>query len=55
MKKLALAIKEHNFDVRPIMSPTVPKGKERIRICIHAYNTFAQIDELLGIIGKNKA
>ncbi|HXB12651.1 MAG TPA: pyridoxal phosphate-dependent aminotransferase family protein, partial [Bacteroidia bacterium] len=39
VKKLALAIQEHNIDVRPIMSPTVPRGKERIRICLHAYNT----------------
>ncbi|KAK1744747.1 hypothetical protein QTG54_004038 [Skeletonema marinoi] len=26
------------FDVYPIRSPTVPKGKERIRIILHAHN-----------------
>ena len=55
VKKLALAIQKQNFDVRPIMSPTVQKGKERIRICIHSYNTIAQIGELMGIIEKYNA
>ncbi len=52
VKKLALAIQEYNMDVRPIMSPTVPRGKERIRICLHAYNTKSEIDKLLEIITK---
>ncbi|RCH55260.1 8-amino-7-oxononanoate synthase [Mucilaginibacter hurinus] len=34
------------FDVRPIFSPTVPKGTERIRICLHAYNTTEEINLL---------
>ena len=54
VKKVAVAIQAYNFDVRPIMSPTVPKGKERIRICLHSYNTFAQIDELLNRLKENK-
>lgn len=35
------------FDVRPILSPTVPTEKERIRICLHTYNTE---DEISGLI-----
>jgi 8-amino-7-oxononanoate synthase len=54
VKKLALAIQAHNYDIRPIISPTVPKGKERIRICLHSYNTFAQIDQLLNMLKENK-
>ena len=50
VKKLARAIQEHDMDVRPIMSPTVPRGKERVRICLHAYNTQSEIDKLLEII-----
>lgn len=34
------------FDVRAILSPTVPKGKERLRICLHSFNTENQIDSL---------
>jgi 8-amino-7-oxononanoate synthase len=52
IKKLANTIQAKDIDVRPILSPTVPKGKERIRICLHAYNTAAEIDTLLGIIDK---
>ncbi|MDB5240150.1 MAG: 8-amino-7-oxononanoate synthase [Spirosoma sp.] len=35
------------FDVRAILSPTVPAGQERLRICIHAFNTEAEINGLL--------
>ncbi len=51
VKKLALAIQDRNMDVRPIMSPTVAKGKERIRVCLHAYNTIDEMDILLNVIG----
>jgi len=35
------------YAVRPIVAPTVPKGLERIRICLHCYNTKEEIDGLL--------
>ena len=41
-------VQQAGFDVRAILSPTVPAGQERLRICIHAYNTEAQINGLLG-------
>lgn len=34
------------FDIRPILSPTVPKGKERVRICLHAFNSEEEIRNL---------
>jgi len=46
-KALATHLFEHGFFVRPILSPTVPLGKERIRICIHSFNTIVQIDNLV--------
>jgi 8-amino-7-oxononanoate synthase len=42
-KNAALELQRHNFDVRPILSPTVPSGSERLRICLHAYNSEGQI------------
>ena len=50
VRRLALAIQAHDMDVRPIMSPTVAEGKERIRVCLHAYNTHKEIDTLLDVI-----
>ena len=36
-----------NFDVYPIRSPTVPKGKERVRIIIHSHNTEEEVERLV--------
>ncbi len=35
------------FQVKAIRYPTVPKGLDRIRICIHSFNTVEQITVLL--------
>jgi 8-amino-7-oxononanoate synthase len=37
---------KHNLHVKAIKSPTVKKGKERIRICLHAFNSPAEINSL---------
>lgn len=34
------------FDVRAILSPSVPAGKERLRISLHMHNTIEQVDQL---------
>ncbi len=47
VKKVAVNLQEKGFDVRPILSPTVPAGKERLRICLHSYNTPKDIQELV--------
>lgn len=49
-KALATHLFDKGFFVRPILSPTVPVGKERIRICIHSFNTLAEIDSLVAAI-----
>ena len=43
----ARTLQQMGFDVRPILSPTVPEGSERLRICLHTFNTVAQIKELV--------
>lgn len=40
------------FEVRPILSPTVSEGGERLRICLHAYNTKEEIQSLIFEISK---
>ena len=46
-KALAQHLSEKGFFVRAILSPTVPVGKERLRVCLHAFNTTQEIDVLL--------
>ncbi|MDY8135070.1 pyridoxal phosphate-dependent aminotransferase family protein [Aquimarina sp. 2201CG5-10] len=50
VKKIALAIQNKGFDVKPILSPTVPQGKERLRFCLHSYNTTDEIAEILTLL-----
>lgn len=52
VKAVARALQTAGFDVRPIMSPTVAQGQERLRICLHSYNTVQQCEELLQIIAR---
>jgi 8-amino-7-oxononanoate synthase len=40
-------IKNAGYDVRPILSPTVFKGQERLRICLHAFNSEKEIEALI--------
>jgi len=47
VKKLSTFLQEKKLDCRPILSPTVKEGTERIRICLHSYNTENEINELL--------
>ncbi len=42
-KQMATHLQNAGLDVRAILSPTVPQGTERIRICLHAYNTVGEI------------
>lgn len=50
---LANKIVDCGFAVKAILSPTVPKETERIRINVHAYNTFEEINALFAIISEN--
>jgi 8-amino-7-oxononanoate synthase len=47
VKKCSDLLREKGLDVRPILSPTVPREKERLRICIHAFNTTAEMQQLI--------
>ena len=39
------------MNARPITWPTVPKGKDRVRVCLHAANSKADVERLaLGAI-----
>lgn len=42
-KAMAAQLQNAGLDVRPILNPTVAKGAERLRICLHSYNTGNEI------------
>ncbi len=46
--KAASRLQAAGFDIRPILSPTVKEGQERLRICIHTFNTKEEIGSLIG-------
>jgi len=51
VKQVATRLQKNGFDVRPILYPTVPKGSERLRIVLHAFNTIEQIKKVIGLLG----
>ncbi len=50
VKAAAAECRQHDFDVRPILYPTVPNGGERLRVVLHAFNTDAQLQHLITIL-----
>ncbi|SHL76550.1 aminotransferase class I/II-fold pyridoxal phosphate-dependent enzyme [Flavobacterium chilense] len=50
VKKLAQQLQGKGFDVKPILSPTVPEGQERLRFCIHSYNSEEEINQVLELL-----
>jgi 8-amino-7-oxononanoate synthase len=49
-KEVAKSLQIAGLDVRPILSPTVAQGSERIRICLHSFNTENEITLLTDTI-----
>ncbi|GJC82975.1 8-amino-7-oxononanoate synthase [Colletotrichum liriopes] len=49
-RSLAQHCQKRGFMIRPIVAPTVPVGSERVRICLHAGNTFDEIEGLVSAI-----
>jgi 8-amino-7-oxononanoate synthase len=45
-------LQEKGFDIRAVLSPSVPGGKERLRISLHLHNTPGQVDQLLQLLNE---
>lgn len=52
VKRLADQLQGEGLYVLPILHPTVRKGAERLRICLHADNTKADIDRLCLLLNE---
>jgi 8-amino-7-oxononanoate synthase len=46
VRQVSKKLQAKGFDVRAIVSPSVPMGKERLRISLHAHNSPWQISQL---------
>jgi 8-amino-7-oxononanoate synthase len=51
VKRASVYLRNQGFDVRPLLSPTVRRGEECLRICVHAYNTEEEIERLIKLLG----
>ena len=51
-KKLSVALQQKGFMVKAILSPTVPIGQERLRFCLHSYNSSEEISEVLKVLSS---
>ena len=52
VKSIATQLQQKGFDVKAILSPTVPEGQERLRFCIHSYNSKEEISEVLRLLSN---
>ena len=50
VKSIAQQLQSKGFDVKPILSPTVPEGQERLRFCLHSFNSKEEISEVLSLL-----
>ena len=54
VKEMANFLQDNGFDVKPILSPTVPVGQERLRFCLHSYNSKNEIKQVLELLSNFK-
>ncbi|WP_396217650.1 aminotransferase class I/II-fold pyridoxal phosphate-dependent enzyme [Flavobacterium sp.] len=47
VKNIAAQLQEKGFEVKAILSPTVPEGQERLRFCLHSYTTELEMKNVL--------
>ncbi len=52
IKVVSEQLRINRFDVRPILSPTVAKNSERLRICLHTFNSPEEITQLVQQLSK---
>lgn len=50
LKLIASELQVKGFDIKVILSPTVPEGQERLRFCLHSFNSKDEISEFLKLL-----
>lgn len=52
VSQAAVSLAKLGYDVRPLMSPTIRRGSECLRICLHAFNSKEEVLGLLKSLSK---
>lgn len=52
VRQAAAIAREAGFHVLPIVSPTVPAGLERIRLCLHSFDTVASYRDIIELLSS---
>lgn len=52
VKLLSKKLIDKGFNVRAILAPTVPEGQERLRICLHSFNSKEEIGLLIKLLSS---
>ena len=52
VRAAARQLQSAGFGIWPIVAPTVPEGEERLRICLHNYNTETEIKSLVEALSQ---
>ena len=50
VKSISEKLQHKGFDVKAILSPTVKENQERLRFCLHSYNSKKEISDVLELI-----
>jgi len=51
-RSISAVLREEGFYCKAILYPTVPVGKERLRVCFHSFNTAKEVDRVTGCLIK---
>jgi 8-amino-7-oxononanoate synthase len=52
VKDIANSLQQNGFDVKAVLSPTVPVGQERLRFCLHSYNSKEEMTKVLTLLSS---
>jgi 8-amino-7-oxononanoate synthase len=52
VKNIASSLQPKGFEVKAILSPTVPEGQERLRFCLHSYNSKEEMTKVLTLLSN---
>ena len=53
VKNIALKLEQNGFDIKAILSPAVPQGQERLRFCLHSFNSKEEVSKVLSILSNS--